>query len=122
MNLRIFALDPNTNDMYLDMNGDFAGYQDRIDEIAQLLTCKLQTFLGEVPTNLTKGVDYHRIIFADFITEQSKINELVRVILETDGVENIENFNISPDRAKGIMGYNFTIVTDAGEIQFQDLL
>ncbi|HOA80291.1 MAG TPA: hypothetical protein PKK61_04415 [Defluviitaleaceae bacterium] len=122
MNLRIFALDPNTNDMYLDMNGDFAGYQGRIDEIAQLLTCKLQTFLGEIPTNLIKGVDYHRIIFADFITEQSKINELVRVILETDGVENIENFNISPDRAKGIMGYNFTIVTDAGEIQFQDLL
>lgn len=120
--LRNLALNPDTNDMFLDANGDWAGFRDRLNDIAQLLTCRLQTFLGEVPTDLTKGVDYHGIIFADFLTQSSKINELVRVIIETDGVQNIEDFSISPDASKGEVGYDFTIVTDAGNIQFQDLL
>lgn len=122
LGLRTFALDPNTNDMYLDEAGNFAGFKDRLSSIGQLLTCRLQTFLGEVPTNLKKGVDYHGIIFTDFLTQQSKINELIRVIIATEGVVSVENFTISPDKAKGIMGYNFTIKTDAGNIQFQDLL
>lgn len=124
MNLgyRNLALDSNTNDMYLDVNGNWAGFKDRLDDIAQLLICRLQTFLGEVPTNLSKGVDYHGIIFADFLTQQSKINELIRVIIETEGIQSIEDFNISPDKTAGITGYDFTIVTDAGNIQFQDLI
>ena len=119
--MRNFALDQN-NDMFLDVNGNWAGFTSRIDDVGQILKCRLQTFLGEVKTDLKKGVDYHGIIFTDFLTAQSKINELVRVIIATDGVKSIENFSISPDKSKGIMGYDFTIMTDAGNIQFQNLL
>ena len=120
--MRNFSLDPETNDMFLDSNGDFAGVNSRIKDIAQLLICKIQTFLGEVPTNTSLGVDYYGIIFEEFLIEQTKINEFIRVILDTDGVKNIEDFNLSPNKSQGEIGYDFTIVTDAGDIQFQDLI
>lgn len=122
MNGLNFALDPDTNDMMVDANGNWTTCKTRIADIAQLLTNRLQTFLGEVPTNIDEGVDYHGIIFDEFLTEQTKINELIRVIVTTEGVRSIENFSISPDPKNAISGYNFTIVTDAGNIQFQDLL
>lgn len=117
-----FELDKDTNDMQLDADGNWLTSPDAISDIAQLTINRLQTFLGEVPTNLDKGVDYHNIIFADFLTQQSKINELVRVIIETDGVETIEDFVFSPDKQNGEAGYDFTIVTNAGNIQFNELL
>lgn len=117
----IFALNPDTNDMELDANGNFKSVSG-IQAIAQLLTCKLQTFLGEIPTNLDLGVDYHGIIFNDFLIQQSKINELVRVILQTEGVQSIQDFSIAPNPPEGQIGYDFSIVTDAGTIQFSDLL
>ena len=120
--MRNFALDPQTNDMYLDANGNFAGFTTRIEDIGQLLTCKIQTFLGEVPTNTTLGLDWHGIIFDEFTIEQTKINELIRVIIATEGVQNIEDFTIAPDKQANIAGYNFTIKTDAGDINFQDLI
>lgn len=120
--MRTLALDTETNDMFLDANGDFAGFKNRIDDIAQLLICKIQTFLGEVPTDTTLGVDWHGIIFDEFTIEQTKINELLRVIISTDGVTGIEDFSIAPDKQQGIAGYNFTIKTDAGDINFQNLI
>jgi hypothetical protein len=115
-----FILDKNTNDIQLNANGDFLTTNKRLEDIAQLLTNRLQTFLGEVPTNLGKGVDYHGIIFDKFATQQTKINELVRVILETDGVTGIDDFSFAPE--KEIANYDFVIVTDAGNINFNELL
>lgn len=117
-----FDLDKDTNDMQLDADGNWLTTPNEIADIGQLLTNRLQTFLGEVVTNLDKGVDYHNIMFDDFLTQQSKINELVRVIIETDGVESIEDFTFSPDKQSGEAGYNFTIITTAGNIQFNELL
>lgn len=115
-----FDLTKDTNDIQLDADGNFLLTKTRIADIGQLLINRLQTFLGEVPTDLSKGVDYHGIIFAEFLTEQSKINELVRVIIETDGVNGIENFSFAPD--KPIASYDFVIKTDAGDIKFNELL
>lgn len=115
-----FNLDKQTNDIQLDADGNFLLTRNRIEDIAQLLINRLQTFLGEVPTNLDKGVDYHGIIFQEFSTVQTKINELVRVIIDTDGVIGIDNFVYAPD--KTIENYNFVINTDAGNINFNDLL
>ena len=120
--MKNFALDPQTNDMYLDANGNFAGFKTRIEDIGQLLTCKIQTFLGEVPTNTTLGLDWHGIMFNELTIEQTKINELIRVIIATEGVQSIEDFTIAPDKKNNIAGYNFTIKTDAGDINFQDLI
>jgi hypothetical protein len=120
--MRTFALNSDTNDMFLDANGDFAGYNSRIDDIAQLLICKIQTFLGEVPTNTALGLDWHGIIFDEFVIEQTKINELIRVIIATEGVRSIEDFSIAPNKQNAIAGYNFTIKTDAGDINFQNLI
>jgi hypothetical protein len=115
-----FDLTKDTNDIQLDADGNFLTTKTRIKDIAQLIVNRLQTFLGEIPTNLAKGVDYHGIIFDEFLTQQSKINELVRVIVETDGVEGIEDFSFSPD--KDIASYDFVIKTDAGNINFNELL
>jgi hypothetical protein len=76
-----FDLTKDTNDIQLDADGNFLTTKTRIKDIAQLIVNRLQTFLGEIPTNLAKGVDYHGIIFDEFLTQQSKINELVRVIV-----------------------------------------
>lgn len=117
-----FALDPETNDMTLDADGNWFLTSTRIADVAQILRNRLQTFLGEVPTDLTRGVDYHGIVFDEFLSQDARINELVRVIIDTDGVETVEDFTVSPNRAAGELGYDFTIVTDAGDIQFQNLL
>ena len=115
-----FDLTKDTNDIQLDADGNFLTTKTRIKDIAQLLVNRLQTFLGEIPTNLDKGVDYHGIIFAEFLTQQSKINELVRVVIDTDGVTGVENFSFAPD--KEIANYDFVIKTDAGDIKFNELL
>ena len=120
--MNTFALDPTTNDMEVDANGNWKVYTNRIQSIAQIITCYLQTFLGEIPTNLDLGVDYFGIIFEEFLPQQSKLNEFVRVILTVDGVTGISDFNIAPNPVEGEIGYDFTITTDVGNIQFQDLL
>lgn len=118
----IFALDPDTNDMSVDASGNFKTFTKRIEAIAQNLICRLQTFLGEIPTNLDLGVDYHGVIFNEFLPEQTKINELVKTILATEGVQSIENFSIAPNNLAGEISYDFAIITDAGSIQFSELL
>jgi hypothetical protein len=37
-------------------------------------------------------------------------------------VQRIEDFNISKDKKNGVAGYNFIIKTDAGNINFQELI
>lgn len=120
--MNTFALDPVTNDMIVDANGNWKTYTNRIQSIAQIITCYLQTFLAEIPTNLDLGVDYFGIIFDEFLPQQSKLNEFVSVILTVEGVTGISNFSIAPNPVEGKIGYDFTITTDAGNIQFQDLL
>lgn len=120
--MNTFALDPTTNDMEVDANGNWKVYTNRIQSIAQIITCYLQTFLAEIPTNLDLGVNYFGIIFDEFLPQQSKINEFVSIILTVEGVTGISNFSIAPNPVEGKIGYDFTITTDAGNIQFQDLL
>lgn len=120
--MNTFALNLATNDMEVDTNGNWKTYTSRIQSIAQIITCYLQTFLGEIPTNLDLGVDYFGIIFDEFLPQQSKLNEFVSVILTVEGVAGISNFSIAPNPVEGKIGYDFTITTDAGNIQFQDLL
>lgn len=120
--MNTFTLNVDTNDMEVDVNGNWKIYTNRIRSIAQIITCYLQTFLAEIPTNLDLGVNYYGIIFAEFLPQQSKLNEFVNVILTVEGVTGISNFSIAPNPVQGKIGYDFTITTDAGNIQFQDLL
>jgi hypothetical protein len=120
--MNTFALNQTTNDMEIDANGNWNVFTNRIQSIAQIITCYLQTFLGEIPTNLDLGVDYFGIIFNEFLPQQSKLNEFVSVILTAEGVTGISNFSIAPNPVEGKIGYDFTITTDVGNIQFQDLL
>lgn len=117
-----FALNPATNDMEVDANGNWKVFTNRIESIKQIITCYLQTFLAEIPTNLDLGVNYYGIVFNEFIPQQSKINELINVILTVEGVTGISDFSIAPNPVEGKIGYDFTITTDVGNIQFQDLL
>lgn len=117
-----FALTSASNDMNIDKNGNWETYTSRIQSIAQIITNYLQTFLAEIPTDRDLGVDYFNIIFDEKLPQYSKINEFIRVILTVEGVTGIENFNISPNPTNGEIGYDFTIQTDVGNLQFQDLL
>lgn len=120
--MNTFALNSATNDMEVDANGNWKVLTNRIESIKQIITCYLQTFLAEIPTNLDLGVDYYGIIFDEFLPQQSKINEFVSVILTVEGVTGISDFNIAPNPIEGKISYDFTITTDVGNIQFQDLL
>lgn len=117
-----FALNSDTNDMEVDANGNWKVFTNRIESIKQIITCYLQTFLAEIPTNLDLGVNYYGIIFDEFLPQQSKINEFVNVILTVEGVTGIVDFSIAPNPIDGQIGYDFTITTDVGNIQFSDLL
>lgn len=113
--------DDNTNDLYLDDKGNFAVSKTRLQEIKQLIQNCLQTFLGEVSTNLDLGVDYFGIILADGVPLESKINELVANIMTVPGVLGVSNSGYSIDKGTGEASFDFEIQTDAGNINLSDL-
>lgn len=57
-----YALDPNTWDLKLDLNGNFATASDA-DQIAQDVASAIRTFLGECWYDTRQGMPYFQSIF-----------------------------------------------------------
>jgi len=109
----------SSNDLYLNDFNNIAISFTRLQEIQQLVNCKLQTFFGEVQEDLSEGVDYFGIVFNEFLPLTSKINEIAEKILEVEGVIGINN--ISNSQQDNIMTIIFDIQTDAGSFIVPDI-
>lgn len=115
-----FATDSN-NDLFLDINGNIAVHHDPKQVIRNLIQNKMQTFLGEVFTDITKGVDYFGTILSNDTTLQQKIAELSKEITSTDGVTAITETRYAQDKQKGTITFSFDIETQYGAISLNDL-
>jgi hypothetical protein len=107
------------NDLYLNSYNNLAISKTRLEEISQLVTNKLQTFLGEIPTNLEEGVDYFDIVLNKFVPVNTKTNEIVNNILTVVGVIGIES--IGYEEGDGIATITPVIQTDAGGLTLIDI-
>ena len=109
--MKTFLTNDN-NEIYIDNRGNFATSPTRLTAIQQLVNNKLQTFLGEIELNTLEGVDYFGIILQEQVPVFSKINELVKKILEVDGVLEIQNVNYGLENE--IASFDISIKTDVG--------
>lgn len=102
----------NNNEIYVDDRGNFATSNTRLQAIQQLVNNKLQTFLSEIALNTEEGVDYFGIILQEQVPVFSKINELIKKILEVDGVLEVQNVDYGLNNE--IASFNISVKTDVG--------
>lgn len=107
-----FALNEN-HDIYAD-KGTIAIVTD-IDEIVQHIKTRLQLFLGEWFLDIEAGVPWFQEIFV----KPAKLNEIEVIIkneiLQTEGVNELLEFDLSFDSATRIFNIQFTCNTDLGD-------
>lgn len=90
------AIDPATNDLFLDATGNLATVKDA-EAVGQHVRQRLKTFEGEWFLDTTVGVPWIDQIFKkpyDPVIAEAVVKEEV---LDTDGVTGIKDFNISLD-------------------------
>ena len=78
----------------------------------------LQVIKGEVD-DPNVGVDYFGIVFSNTPISM-KVQEISRVILLQDGVEDVEFNNVETDRKDGSLHINCTIYTVFGEFDYDN--
>jgi hypothetical protein len=115
---KTFLTDQN-NDLYLDTNNRLAIATRNIDVAAEVTKNKLRTFLGEIFTDKTLGVDYFGIIFNDYSNLQDKINEIGRVCLQVDLTQSIESIAYTQDKPTGTISFNPTIVVSGENVTIE---
>lgn len=76
----------------------------------------LQVIKGEVD-NEAVGVDYFGIVFANTPISM-KVQEISRVILEQEGVDDVEFENAVVDRVTGSINFSFTIYSVYGDFEY----
>jgi hypothetical protein len=116
---RTIRTDSN-NDLYLDSAGNIAMATRNIDVAAELAQNKLRTFLGEVFTDTTKGLDYFGIIFNDYSNLQDKVNEIARICLQVDLVNSIESIAYSQNKEQGLITFNPVLITVDGSVTIEN--
>jgi hypothetical protein len=114
-------LTDSNNDLYLDAKNNITISTSRIQEIQQLVTNKLQTFLGEVYLDTNEGVDYFNIILEKLVPLEIKLDEIRTKILEVNGVIGIENIDYSLTNNNSEANFDITIQTDSGTFLLSDL-
>jgi len=90
--MRDFAL---TDSFDIDVSGEDLFFVYDIDQLAQNLKIRLQTFLAEWYLNIEIGVPYFQEIFKKNPNEIIVTNYIKKVIKETEGILNILSFSFS---------------------------
>lgn len=83
----------------LDMSGIDLQFVDGINQLAQNLKIRLQTFLTEWFLDLTIGMPYFQEIFIKNPSETVITNYTKKIIKETDGILRILSFNFSYEKS-----------------------
>lgn len=114
-----FSCDAN-NDLYLDAKGNISTFTKDIEVIGQLVTNYLQTFLGEVFTDTSIGVDWFGVMLSDSNTLQDKIDEISAWILQVPKVTAINDIQYEQDKETRELKFNIDIQTIAGQLQINN--
>lgn len=107
----IIAVDPSTNDFYLDNTGNLAMVYDA-EAVGQHGRMRLQTFTGEWFLDQAVGVPW----LSDILGKQynpALSESVVKVhLLETDGIVSIDTFDISfAKQTRGLIIRNVSVKT-----------
>lgn len=114
------ALDIKTNDL-LFVNGDLV-FVENIAYVRQKLKVRLQWFLGEWFLNTDLGLPYFTEILTKNPNRVAIIDYFKKVILDTEGVESLEDFSFEFDNSKErSVKIIFLCNTSYGRISFNEL-
>ena len=113
-------LNTETNDLIIE-NNDFV-FIDNSDFVKQMLKVNLQTFLGEVFTNLSIGTPYFQTIFTKAVNLRQVEAVIKDVILDTVGVLNLSFFELDYDNEIRKLIVNFAVETMEGIIELPEVI
>jgi hypothetical protein len=111
-----------SNDLFLDSNNNIAIYKDQINVCKQLCQNYTQTFLSEVFTDNTLGLDWFGIMFNEFVSLNDKILELKRVLLTVPYVLDIISVQYSQDKTTSTVTFEVDVLTEFGTINLDDII
>ncbi len=89
---------------------------DGIQEVLQLIRSNLRTFQGEEPLNTSLGVPYFQQIMQKNTPIQISSAILKQVVLDTDGVKEVLDFQLTLDKSTRKASVTFTAITDGGKV------
>jgi len=110
------------NDLFLDNNNNIALLTDGRNIVKQLSINKLQTFLGEVFTDLAIGLNFFGILINENLPVKDKISEITRILLQVPGVTDVESVLYEQDKQKREVTMTAQILTDVGKVDISDII
>ncbi len=87
------------------------------EEIAQHVRIRFRLFRGEVPMDLSKGMQFVEVIFKKGSTEIAIDGEFRSVALETPGVVAVESMEIDLDTATRVLDVEWSGKIDVDELR-----
>lgn len=106
----------STGDLIIE-NNEFQ-LIDGYEEIKQLLTSRLKTFYGEYFLDVTYGIPYYQTILEKGINPSILYNIFTKVIVETDGITELNKLNIDYDKTNRTCILTFDVKTEDGRLVF----
>jgi hypothetical protein len=118
--MSVYLLDENY-DTYLDANNRIARSKSNIDGVKVVARCKLNTFLREVFTDTTKGVDWFGVMFNPRLNIVAKNQELERVLRTIPEIKSVDSFEWVADKENRQVQIYISITCIYGEFKLDDL-
>ena len=110
--MRSIATTEDTNDIYLDGNGNLA-ILTGAEAIASQCLCACRTLQGEIGSNMNQGVPYMDLLYS----QQPKLDllrlYLMNIVNNSEDVVSIKNFNFELNNNQ--LQYNIEISTVYGD-------
>lgn len=110
-------LDTLTHDLTLSEDG-LIGQVTELDELCQSLKIAVRTYLGEWAFDTAAGVNYRGLIFTRPEDQEAIRQEIVRVVLERDGVEAVTSVTIETDPLSRASVIDVLVQTVYGALAF----
>lgn len=108
------AREPETNDIYLNVRGDFALVAGK-EAYSQIVDAKMKTTIGEVQLNLAAGLPYFETVFSSGSLVRVWESEAVKMLEGLDFVRNVDSFDCAVE--ENVVKYTAEIRTDSGVVK-----
>lgn len=110
-----FALDPATNDLFLDDSRNFSRTSTKAETLAQRISTRLSTFLGEWYLDRSLGVPY----FEEVLVKNPNIDQirslLITIIADTEEVKQVTSMEVEFNARLRTFTANFVVMSTFGE-------
>lgn len=109
-------LDENEHDLVIGEDGDLQFTNGTVDEVAQLICCRLRMFLGEWYLNRLEGVPY----FEEVLKKNPNLAQvralLLSVVVDTPNVEKVLQFDSTFDASTRSYSVRFKAQASDGTV------